>query len=134
MLSTMIEGYFLIVIYSMFLFSNKNIYSPIFMILIPSFSRNFIATETFSNFCERNVGRLLCLLIFFCDNTSMRAIRRKPSDKSVSKLPIFLSTIFRCSFAHLVKVFCWIFFQTASSAKSRSASISSSSSPCSRFI
>jgi len=105
-------------------------YSPIFTIRIDSSSsKNLSATETFSSFCDLKVGRLLCFGSLLPDSTSIRVIRRKPSHKSVSKLPMCLLTVFKCSFAQRVNVFCWIRFHCASSASSRSvATISSCSS------
>lgn len=95
--------------------------------LMFSSSRNLSATDTFSSFCDRNVGRLLCLGNRLPLSTSMRAINRSPSPKSVSRLPMALPAVFRCSLAHRVNVFCWMSFQRASSAKSRSAAPMSSS-------
>jgi len=96
-----------------------------------SCSRNLSATETFSSFCERKVCFLLCFGNRLPDSVSMRAISRNPSDKSVSRLPMNLSTVFRCSLAQRVNVFCWMRFHCASSAKSRSvATITSSSFSC----
>lgn len=92
-----------------------------------SSSRNLSATDTFSSFCDRNVGRLLCLGNRLPLSTSMSAINRRPSPKSVSRLPMAFPAVFRCSFAHRVNVFCWMSFQRASSAKSRSAAPMSSS-------
>ena len=94
---------------------------PILTMRMPSScSKNFRATETFSSFCERKVGFLVCLGNFFPDKTSTSAINLSPSDKSVSKLPMNLSTVFKCSLAHRVNVFCWMRFHWASSARSRS--------------
>lgn len=93
---------------------------------MPSSCRNFRATDTFSSFWLRNVGRFVYLGIRFWDNTSINAISRRPSDRSVSRLFIDRSIVFRCSLAQRVNVFCWIFFHCASSARSRSASMSSS--------
>ena len=84
---------------------------------------------TFSSFWVRKFGRLLTCLNFFPDSTSISAISRSPSEKSVSRSAIALLTVLRCSLAHLVKVFFWIIFHCASSASSRSVvDISSSSS------
>lgn len=83
-----------------FIFLIKN-NSPILTILIPSSSRNLSATETFSNFWLRNVGRLLCLGKRFWDKTSIKAMSRSPSHKSDSKLATLRSIVFRCSLAHL---------------------------------
>ncbi|KAI9575589.1 hypothetical protein GQX74_015241 [Glossina fuscipes] len=80
-------------------FSTIFYHSPILTILMPSSSKNFNATETFSSFCERNVGRLLYLGMRFCDKTSIKAIKRRPSDRSVSRLLIERSIVLRCSFA-----------------------------------
>uniref|UniRef100_A0A6B0UDY9 Uncharacterized protein n=1 Tax=Ixodes ricinus TaxID=34613 RepID=A0A6B0UDY9_IXORI len=57
----------------------------------------------------------------------MSAIRRSPSARSVSSDASVLFTVLRCSLAQRVNVFCWIRFQTASSASSRSITFSSSS-------
>lgn len=104
--------------------------SPILTILIPSSSvKNLRATDTFSSFCERNVGRLVCFGSCLPERTSMSVINLSPSHRSVSRLPMCLLTVLRCSLAHLVKVFCWIRFHCASSASSRSVAAISSSSP-----
>ncbi|MPC86516.1 hypothetical protein E2C01_081345 [Portunus trituberculatus] len=100
------------------------------ILMFSSRSRNWSATDTFSSFWLLKVGRLLCLGRCLPDSTSMRAMRRRPSLRSVSRLPMCLDTCLRCSLAHRVNVFCWILFHCASSANSRSvAAISSSSSP-----
>jgi hypothetical protein len=44
--------------------------------------------DTFSSFCDLNVGFLLCLGMRFPDKTSIREINFSPSDNSVSKLEI----------------------------------------------
>lgn len=106
-------------------------------IFICSSSKNFKATDTFSNFWDLKVGLLLCFDSFFPERTSISVMSLNPSDRSVSRFPMFLFTVFKCSLAHLVNVFCWILFHCASSARSRSAadissSISAPSSVCSR--
>lgn len=103
------------------------VYLPILTIRIPSSSRNLRATDTFSSFCDRKFGFLLCFGSLFWASTSMRQTRPRPSERSHSKSAMCLFTDFRCSFAHLVNVFCCILFHCASSANSRS--IISSSSP-----
>lgn len=103
-------------------------HSPILTILIPSSSKNFNATDTFSNFCDLNTGFWLCFGSFFCASTSIKLISRRPSDKSHSKSSICLFTVFSFSFAHLVNVFCCVRFHWASSSKSCSYMSSSSSS------
>ena len=101
--------------------------SPILTMRMPSsHSRNLRATETFSSFWERKVGFLLCLGNFLPDRTSIKAINFSPSDRSVSKLAMYLSTVLRCSLAQRVKVFCWMRFHWASSARSRSVATISS--------
>jgi len=102
-------------------------YIPILTSFMFSSSRNLSATDTFSSFCDRNVGRLLCLGSRLPLSTSIRAINRSPSPRSVSRLPMALPAVFKCSLAHRVNVFCWMSFQRASSAKSRSAAPMSSS-------
>lgn len=93
-----------------------------------SLSKNSRATDTFSSCIWRKVGLWLYFLnIFFWDSTSRSPMSRSPSLRSVCKLPILLLTHFRCSLHHRVKVFCWIFFHGASSARSFSvAGISAS--------
>lgn len=103
---------------------------PIETSLICSLSRNSSATETFSSFIWRKLGLTWCFLyIFFWLRTSRREMSFCPSLKSLCRSVMVLLTHLRCSLHHLVKVFCWIFFHGASSAKSFSvAGISSSSS------
>lgn len=106
---------------------------PMLTILIPWFSRNFNATATFSSFCERNVGFLLCLGSRFWAKTSIRPTNFKPSERSVSRSVMWLLAHLRCSLAHLVNVFCCIRFHSASSANSRSTISVSCSACCSRL-
>lgn len=91
-------------------------------ILIPSsFWRNSNAKVTFSSFCDLIFGLLLYLINLLPLSTSTRAMKRRPSDKSVSKSATCLLTVLRCSFVQRVKVFFWIIFHWASPAKSLSA-------------
>ena len=96
-----------------------NGHEPMETSLIFSLSRNSSATETFSSCICRNVGRWLYFRnIFFWLRTSRRPMSRSPSLRSVCRLAMRLLTHFRCSLHQRVKVFCWIFFHGASSARS----------------
>lgn len=82
-------------------------------------SKNSSATDTFSSFIWRKVGLAWYFrYIFFWLSTSSRAMSRSPSLRSNCKSAILLFTHFKCSLHQRVKVFCWIFFHGASSAKS----------------
>ncbi|MEE6518920.1 hypothetical protein FKM82_030240 [Ascaphus truei] len=82
-------------------------------------SRNSSATDTFSSCICLKLGRWLYLrYIFFWLSTSSSAMSRSPSLRSVCRFAMRLLTHFRCSLDQRVKVFCWIFFQGASSARS----------------
>ena len=85
----------------------EGFFASILLFICSTFSRKFNATETFSSFCERNCGFLLYFGSFLCDNTSINDIKFNPSLKSYCKSSIRLLTSFKCSFAHLVNVFCW---------------------------
>lgn len=93
--------------------------------IFSSTCRNRRAIVKFSSFCVLIVGRLLYLWNFFPAKTSIRAISRRPSDRSVSRSAMFRLTVLRCSFAHRVKVFFWISFHWASLASSRSVVVTS---------
>lgn len=92
----------------------QGLYSPIFTSRMFSLSINLSAMEIFSIFCGLNEGFLLNLAIFLCERTCRRPMSFNPSRRSVSKLYMYLFTHFRCSLHHLVNVFCWIFFHSAS--------------------
>ena len=97
------------------------LYLPMFTRYIPSFlvikSR---ASCKFSIFWACTLGFLLYLPTLFWDSTSNSIIRQRPSEKS-SPISLMLcpeSCFFRCSLHHLVKVFFWILFHSASIAAS----------------
>lgn len=94
-------------------------HSPMETSLMLSRSRNSRATETFSSCIWRKVGRWWYLRYMrFWLSTSSSAISRSPSLRSCCRLPMRLLTQRRCSLHQRVKVFCWIRFQGASSARS----------------
>lgn len=112
-------------------------YSPMETSFIFSLSRNSRATDTFSSFICLKVGLALYrLYIFLWLRISRRAISLRPSPRSSCRSPIRLLTHFRCSLIQRVKVFFWIFFHVASSARSFSVAgiLSGSSSGLSSLL
>ncbi|TNN29348.1 hypothetical protein EYF80_060507 [Liparis tanakae] len=92
-------------------------------------SRNSRATDTFSSFIWRKLGlEWYFRYIFFWLSTSSSPMSFSPSLRSFCRSWIRLLRTFRCSLHQRVKVFCWIFFHGASSARSFSVAGSSSSS------
>lgn len=82
-------------------------HSPMDTSLMLSWSRNSSATDTFSSFICRKVGRwwyLWCMRFWL--STSSSAISRNPSLRSVCRFPMRLLTHLRCSLHQRVNVFC----------------------------
>lgn len=99
--------------------AERSRHSPMDTSLMLSLSRNSSATDTFSSFICLKLGLgWYFLYIFLWLRTSSRAMSLRPSPRSNRRSPIRLLTHFRCSLIQRVKVFCWIFFHGASSARS----------------
>lgn len=98
--------------------------SPIDTNLTFSWSKNSRATETLSSLSCLKVGRVWYFLnILLWLRTSSSEIRMRPSLRSNLRSQICSSTDFRCSLHQRVKVFFWIFFHGASSARLIAAAV-----------